>query len=173
MTTFSGLGGVSLHNVVYYLHLLDVLLTQLVYAFVLSYPMMVFPFDVYRKYGFNGPIGLFVDSCTSGIVQHFLGEQNVHALQQQLRPDPEVKSFLTQIEEMTDLTDDELEVDWAQWKSHSKFEGEVPNRLADRITLAKAHSRSLGWALNYVLSEVNDGLSDKEATRQWRLITDW
>jgi hypothetical protein len=61
-----GLGNVAYESFLYALYTTNILLRQIVYLFILAYPMSMFPVAGYKKWGFSGPVGSFFDRCNFG-----------------------------------------------------------------------------------------------------------
>jgi len=57
-----GLGNLGLRYFLFYLEMVLSQLRQIIYLFVLTYPISLFPVDKYKKWAFSmGPVGLFFD----------------------------------------------------------------------------------------------------------------
>lgn len=149
--------GISLEMFLYALHMLNALLRQLVYLYILVYPMSLFPVDGTTKFGFSGPVGLFFDRCNFALLEDFIGHRDTSRLAGLLRSLPEVMSLTKWFEDMRRLSTEEIEADW------HKVERERELRLPEdagastaqavmiqRLAADKAHYRALRWALNYV-----------------------
>ena len=175
VTVKSGVGGISLEILFYYLHIATILLHQMVYLFILSYPMSLFPVERHKKWSFSGPVGIFFDKTNFAILEHFVGSHNISALKEQLENIPRVQSLIEWFESFPELTPEEMDADWA------KLEEEVPNLkkegtkdIRQRLALAKSLNRSRNWALNYsVEAKQKNSLSDETIEYLKKRVRNW
>jgi hypothetical protein len=89
-----GLGNLALESFLYYLELTNILLHQVVYLFILAYPMSLFPVEKHIKWAFSGPVGLFFDKVNYAIIETCIGPDSAAILKQSLAPVTEVQSLL-------------------------------------------------------------------------------
>ena len=171
-----GLGNVALEYFLYYIETVNIQLRQLIYLFVLTYPMSLFPVEKQKKWAFGrGPVGLFFDRTNYAILEAYLGSRNISSLKNSLGSQDDVQSLLNWFQGFPDLTADEIDSDWKMFtQRHKGLDKETENQLGYRLAVAKRFNRSLGWALNYVVegetkSEISDELIKqlRERTRTW------
>lgn len=150
-----GLGEISYENILTYTLMANLLLRQVVFTYLLCYPMMLFPVEGVTKWGFSGPVGLFVDPRTAGIVEHYLGTRSANNLRDQLKDNPSVRDLLAYYHAFPDLTQEQIDESWARHVENSGYP-KLPGTtdLRERLTLAKSQLRALGWATNYCLDLV-------------------
>lgn len=175
VTAKSGIGGTSLEIFFYFLHIATILLRQIVYLFILSYPMSLFPVDRHRKWGFSGPVGLFFDNTNFAILEHFLGSRNISSLKRQLKSMPHVQNLLDWFESFPDLTPEEIDADWTRCTNEiPSLKKERTKDIRERLALAKGLNRSLGWASNYIPDAIkDDSLSDKTIEHLRKRFRNW
>lgn len=168
-------GGVSLEIFFYYLHIATILLRQVVYLFILSYPMSLFPVEKHKKWGFSGPVGIFFDNRNFARLEHFLGSRNVSSLKEQLKNVPRVQSLTEWFESFQDLKPEEIDADWTKLEEKTPgLKKENVKDIRQRLALAKSFDRSLGWACNYIPDAIKDDtLSDKTTEYLRRQLRDW
>lgn len=168
-------------SMTYYAVMADMILMQIAFAYVLAYPMILFPVELYEKFGFSGPMGCYADPRTSGIVQHYLGSENVTALKQGLQHSADVQHLLDWYSNLPFLGVEELEASWRELSRDPALDidGSKITDPRQRATMAKAQFRALCWALTYVPSRIPskfalaqdlpDELTDRLATelRKW------
>jgi len=99
-----------------------------------------------------GPIGIYVDRMSYAIVSGYLRPDSVEDLRSNLLQLPEVKSLLKSFGSQPDLSDEEQEEKWNSFVKENDLK-ESPNEWPQRMAMNKAHSRALGWMLNYVHAE--------------------
>jgi hypothetical protein len=81
----------------------------------LRYPMVLFPVDRERTFGFSGPIGVVVDAVTAASVAEGLGDRHASALRSYLEMDPDVISTLEWFRSQPLLTDAQIEASWSEY----------------------------------------------------------
>ena len=164
-----GLGTLALESFLYYLELTNMLLHQVVYLFILAYPMSLFPVEKHIKWAFSGPVGLFFDKVNYAIIETYIGPDNAAILKQSLAPVPEVKSLLEWFDSFPTLTAEEIDADWERFtKEIPGLNKENTTHLFARLALMKSDNRSLGWALNYVIDQKQDSEMPDEVVEKLR-----
>lgn len=168
-----GLGRMSLDSFFYFLASVNLLLRQIVHLYVLAYPMSMFPVERYRKWGVGGPVGIYFDHNGFSVLQAYLGKANVERIRSDLLDVTEVKSRLEGFERQPDLSDAELEMEWQRFIESSQSKSS-PGSKPERIAMSKAHSRGIGWALNYIhRPEGANEIPSSELERLIKRIEDW
>jgi hypothetical protein len=171
-----GLGNLALEYFLYYLETVNIQLHQLVYVFVLAYPVSLFPVEKHKKWAFSrGPKGLFFDKTNYAILEGYLGSQNTTSLKQSLASQDEVQSLLNWFQSFPDLGPEEIDADWRAFtEMHHGLSKEDENQLGHRLAIAKSFNRSVGWALNYVIDNETEAKMSDEAVEQVRKrVRDW
>jgi hypothetical protein len=164
-----GQSGMSLDSFYYYLATIDLLLSQILYLYVLAYPMILFPVDRQRKWGVAGPIGTYVDRMSYVIVATHLRLDSAEGLRSNFLHLPLVKNLLDSLESQPDLSDEEREATWNSFVKENDLK-DNPNEWPQRMAMNKAHSRALGWMLNYVHARASESELDHEEVKK---IFDW
>ncbi len=168
-----GLGNTAYESFCYALYITNICLHQVLFLYVLAYPMSLFPVERHRKWAFGGPVGLFFDRCNYAIVERYIGPRNASALKRSLASMTCVKELLQWYGGFPDLTDDQIEADWQRVVTDTMVKP-VARTLAERLTQFKAHHRAIGWLMNYESApEPDDDLSDEEAERRARQVRTW
>jgi len=170
-----GFGNISLESFLYYLRMITLLLRQVVYLFILLYPMSLFPVERHKKWGFGGPVGLFFDKINYMRLEAYIDSENIITLKQDLNSMPEVKSLIEWFDSLPTLTSEEIDADWKRLEqAHPEFEGSNANSLPQRLALEKSYRRSQGWAMNYVVDRTKDvEIPDEIVERLEKRIRDW
>ncbi|MFC1949442.1 hypothetical protein ACFLW0_04660 [Chloroflexota bacterium] len=170
------LGNLALESFYYCLVMTNLLLRQVIYLYILAYPMSLFPVEKYVKWAFSGPVGLFFDNVNFAVVETYIGSENVAILRQSLEDAPEVKPLREWFDSLPPLTADEVEADWERLKQEnpsidkgiSSLDKSNAKYLYARLALMKSHSRALSWALNYVTDETKDSDISEDTMEQLR-----
>ena len=149
------------------------LLRQLVYLYVLVYPMSVFPVEGYKKWGYGGSVGIFFDPANFAHLRSFLGEENLSHLQVQLKAFPRVNDRLDHFEQLPDLSEGEIEESWRELELSEDNVSCKPSYVT-RIAQAKATMRAMGWALNYIQNSQNEQEMPQETLDKVEgMLRDW
>lgn len=171
-----GFGSVSLKSFFYYLHTANILLHQIVYLYILSYPMSLFPVNRYEKWGFEGgPVGLFFDEVNYGRLEAYVSSENATILKQSLKHVPDVVSLTTWFDSLPNLTYEELDMDWERIQRENPSLKETNSTdLRYRLAIMRAFKRSAAWALNYIFEQTRDsGIPDDLSENLRRRIRNW
>lgn len=136
-------------EVTLWLTFLGVATHRMLAMLTLRYPMVLFPLDVERKFGFLGPVGVVVDEATSQSVTEGLGSRHADALRTFLARDSQVEGTLAWFEGQPTLTDEEIET---SWREYATSEPKRPH-LKDvepfaRGAMLRASMGGLMWALD-------------------------
>jgi hypothetical protein len=170
-----GFGNISLESFLYYLHVTTLLLRQVIYLFILIYPMSLFPVERHKKWGFGGPVGLFFDKTDYMRLEAYIGLQNITTLKQDLNSIPEVQSLIEWFDSLPTLTSEQINADWKQLEqANPAFKKSNAKSLPERLALEKSLRRSRGWALNYVVDHIQDvEITEEILERLKRRVKDW
>ncbi len=173
VTLSGGQDRLSLYTFFYFLFWANMLLRQLVYLYVLVYPMSLFPVEGYKKWGFGGPVGIFIDPVNFAYLRSFLGEENLSHLQEQLEAFPQVQDLLDEFEQLPDLSEEEMEESWRGLDPSENNETNKPFIIL-RLAGAKARMRAIGWALNYIQTSPNKQEMPQEVLDKLEgMMRDW
>lgn len=140
---------VSYESFTYVLFMTNMLLRQMAYLYIIAYPLSIFPVDGWEKWGFSGPVGIFLDKWSFGILTAFLRKENISNLQKDLRSNPEVIERLEWFQNLPYFTKEQLNKSWDEYRSTNNIE-KNPTDINQRIAMFKARFRALRWGLNYV-----------------------
>ena len=86
---------------------------------ILQYPVGLQNIDLWSKFGFNPPAGRFLDAHQADRIRKIFDEEVAEALQSISDADPEARSFAQAINDMPDLTDEQVESQWEEHESCS------------------------------------------------------
>lgn len=136
-------------EVVFWFASLGIAVQRMLTLLTLRYPMVLFPVDVRRRFGYGGPMNLFADEVVSASIADGLGARHADALRGYLADDPEVTSLLSYFESQPVLTDRDLDAEWEEFVSRS-HDGQTLSELRQEARWA-AHRSLLAtstWALD-------------------------
>jgi len=168
-----GAGKVSSYLFFFYMASINLVIRQLVYLYVLAYPMSLFPVDRHKKWGYGGPVGLFFDPTNFAIIKEHLGSDNLQKMKVNFHDLQQIKDLLPWFEEQPDLSEKEIEKSWQD------FIADKPNSdvqvKEDRLAIFKAYFRTIGWSMNYFHEPQSnaDEISDEMLEKAWRRINNW
>lgn len=170
-----GFGNIALETFLYFLEATTLLLHQIVYLYILVYPMSLFPVERHTKWGFGGPIGLFFDKMNYAYLETYVGPENIAALKRDLKSVPEVKSLNEWFDSLPTLTPEEIDADWKQLEQKNpEFKNSNANDLRHRLAIEKGHRRSLGWVMNYIVDQTQDvDIPDEIIEMRRKRVINW
>jgi len=167
---------ISYENFYYVLLTINLLLKQLIYLYILAYEMILFPVDIIGKWGFNGPVGLFIDKCNYKVIEKYIGKNNLEKIKESLKESDSVKSLLSWYNESPRLSENEIENSWLEFIKECKIDpSKLPTIKEQRIAYYKAHTRVTKWCLNYSNFNCSPNLeiSDEISDKLLKKIVDW
>lgn len=136
---------------VYWMSILGIAVQRMLALMVLRYPMVLFPVDRIRRFGYGGPVGLVVDEPTSASILEGLGERHADALRGWLADDPEVTSIRDWVDSYPELSDEEIEADWERFASGQSDPDQYRATPKDgRAAMQVAAMGGMAWALDRV-----------------------
>jgi len=139
----------SLEAIYYWIHFTSIVFQSLLWLYVVSNPMCLFPVDIVKKFGYSWPIGLFADRSNTLIIEKAIGKQDFDTFKNDLKNIPRVKTMLKWYNEQPIKTENEIETSWLN-SAKTCEEAKNITRKAERIAFTKAHLRAILWALSYV-----------------------
>ncbi len=152
---------------------LELILNNIVYLYILAHPIILYPVELHKKFGFKGPIGLFADNTNFQLVKAYIGTENIDKLREQLKSLASIKGLLGWFENYKDLTEEELEESWSSFKASSKIEAN-PDEITVKLLLSKSLSRAQGWFFNYLEKpETYDWISDEDHEKFINKMKNW
>lgn len=135
-------------EIVYWLSLLQTAQRCMLDIAVLSTPQAVFPVALYRKFGFNPPVGIFFDHWSGYAVEKALGDATYSAYRKHFRNLDPPRIQLEWYESHPDLTDEEVLATW-QEETPDDDKTDFEERLLRRAAVMKAKMRALLWGFSY------------------------
>lgn len=173
---FAGLGNVALEDFFYYLHTTILLLHQIMFLYILVYPMSLFPVEKHKKWGFgDGPVGLYFDHCNFLRLEAFIGKDNTKTMADSLSQSDKVQSLLNWFNNLSDLTSDEIKDDWKEFcKQCHNSQDLSGDDISKQLAVAKAYNRSMNWAMNFVsLAPQNKTMQDEVYDKLRKRMRTW
>jgi hypothetical protein len=153
-------------------HSIELRVRQLCFAYVLVYPMSLFPVAASEKWGYGGPLGLFTSIPNFLILEKYLGADNAKRLGASLRPHPDVESLLYWYDAQRPLSESEIEASWEHLVSRSQVKDPPTDRRA-RLAFAQAQNRAFGWTVNYLRPQQKDEDDDELVERITKQLESW
>lgn len=164
----------SLEAIYYWIYFTSIVLQSLLWLYVVSNPICLFPVDIVKKFGYNWPIGLFADRSNALIIEKALGKQDFDAFRDDFRDNPRVRTILEWYNEQPDKTEDEIEASWQTFAKTFVGAEAITTCKAERIALTKAHLRTILWIFSYLPIEnklleipINDSVLEYSKTKHF------
>jgi hypothetical protein len=115
---------------------------------VLTSPNALFPVDVYRKFGFNFPFGVFMDLSGGYVVEKALGQSFPAYRAHFERLDPPATQ-MAWFSGLPDLTDEQILATWTDEAPADKPNYSLEDKIAVRACMLKAKMRAMLWSFAY------------------------
>lgn len=145
-----GLNIFHFEDLLYSLHMLNILLYWIVFLYTIAHPMILFPVDEYKKFGFKAPMNVFADDCNYKIINRYLDPKHQKTLTETLSNSDIVTGNLDFYNQQRDLTENEIAQSWNESIRKKKFNKENMDKLK---TEEKAKHRALQWSMSYFIYE--------------------
>ncbi len=112
------------------------------------YPQSIFPVDVYRKFGFNPPVGTYFDKFNFVPLEAVFGIAQIESWRSRLRNHLTVEGLLDFYNSRLDLTEEEILQTWDYVKCSSPVDRETDDPVARWFTV-KAQMRAISMGMTY------------------------
>ena len=89
-----------------------VVLESTLWLYYVNFPLLFAPVDVVRKFGFNSPVGVFVDEQVGHAIERSLGSESYKQFLEYARDQQLTQDRLAWCEAQPDLTDDAIIASW-------------------------------------------------------------
>lgn len=138
--TGSGLPEPTLERIFFHAWL-SLILEPVLWLYYVNFPMFFQGVNIERKFGFSGPVGIFVDEQVTKIIRKTLNEGDFNAFCQNSRRQQKVLDLLRSYGEGKDMTDEEILQTW-----NIKDEGPITNIVQGHV-MQTAKMRALREAM--------------------------
>jgi len=91
---------------------LSMVLEAALWMYYVNFPMLFSPVDVLRRFGFNGPVGVFIDEFGSLAVRNSLSRQDRNVFSAYAEAQQKTVDHIAFYNSHTDLSDDEIISGW-------------------------------------------------------------
>jgi hypothetical protein len=116
---------------------------------VLSSPLALFPVDLYRKFGFHPPVGVFLDLSSGFAVEKALGEAAFQAYRGHFQTLDPPASQMDWYNDLPDLKNQDLLATWQEEVPGDKPDHSLEEKIVLRACLLKAKMRAMLWGVSY------------------------
>lgn len=130
---------------------IDYIISAALWIYYANFPCLFFPVDIFRKFGFNAPVGLFAGPQLAHDVQKTLSETDFAKFKAFAVSNSDFKQALSWCESQPDLSDEEI---WETWNEESNGPRPESIELAQVLSITKM--RGLGLAMAYGKIEEDD-----------------
>jgi hypothetical protein len=138
----------------FWLESVEQVLELLLHQLIAARPECLFETDLYRKFGFNIPVGMLFDRHNQVALQIALGESKLEKLRQHFSTNDAVVSLLDWVNSHPDMTDTEILSTWKE-KPPANDGQTIEEKLFLRVLHQKAECRALAWAFAYSFGKTN------------------
>jgi hypothetical protein len=156
----------------YWLEMLELTLIPIIEILVAYTPQCLFPVSLYRKFGFNLPVGAFFDHSNFIPLRNWLGTARATQYADHFRQQPSIVHLLRWYDELKELTDSDVLVTWKdEWKPDDDSARDIEERILLRWCAMKAKLRALSLAFAYgTLNHTIHMENDTAVVTTWRLV---
>jgi len=138
----------------FFWHKISLIVDAALWVYYVNFPMVFYPTDVLRKFGFNGPVGVVADPQTAHFVRKSLSETDYEAFKSYNAA--ECAPTVQWVQSRPDLSDDAIRSSW----SHPE-EDHCPPDLQHAFGLHTARFRALRLAMAFHAAERLQDVSDE------------
>ena len=95
---------------------IHLVLQPVLWAYYVNFPMLFVPVDLLRKFGFSGPVGLFLDRSQHIAIKNSLSDESYQEFENYANNQENVKNLLSWFNSHNDLTDVQILDSWEDEK---------------------------------------------------------
>lgn len=173
ITLSGGNNGKSIYLFCCCMSMLETIIYNIIYLYIFVHPMILFPVEAYKKFGFDIPPGQYADKMNYGFLESFLGKGNIEKLKKQLQTHGLVIHLLERFKNSDELSNDTLEQSWDKLTERLEIDINAKD-LTAKLLLYKAITRSHNWLINYQeKAETYEWINDDEYDRAHSIMKDW
>jgi hypothetical protein len=99
---------VDLENWIFSIHSINICLYNINSLYVLYYPMALHPVDVIKRFGFNGPMGIFTDKWNYKTLEKYFGSERCKTFLKMTNNSEDIKAKLDWLNGQKELTKEEI-----------------------------------------------------------------
>ena len=115
---------------------IQLILQPVLWAYYVNFPMLFKPVDLIKKFGFNGPVGVFIDNHQNIPIRSSLDNDSYKEFENYANSQEDVKSLLSWYDSHDDLTDVKI---WDTWDSeHDKKPESIQHGCCVKIAKLRA-----------------------------------
>ena len=100
----------------------DMVLETVLWLYYLSFPMLLQPVNFIRRYGFNGPLGIYIDEVGGHVVRMSLPPESYQIFHDYSEKDGDVQALIEGLRGRIELSDDQIRATW-NGKVHGRYPG--------------------------------------------------
>ncbi len=157
----------SMLGVLTFWRIIDLILESVLWMYYANFPMLLQPKQTIRKFGYNAPLGTFLDLSQAHIIRNALTKVDLELFQKYSDQDENVRVLNEWFESQSDLSNDEIVKSW-----NKEINGNFPEDVerAKLKNLAKLRSSREMMALHSIdskLDEINPSELDLTLT-SWK-----
>jgi len=122
-------------------------LDYVLWMYLVNFPMLLHPVDTVAKFGFNGPVGLFIDKYSGELIKKSIPPRDYAEFLNYANNADHVKELTAWLDGHSDLSDSEIIETWNE-KEDGKFPGRIPAYVIKmaklrgiRESLARLHKK--------------------------------
>jgi hypothetical protein len=134
------------------------------WTYYVNFPMLFFPTDILRKFGFNWPVGLFVNRSTGGIIKKAITEKDYPLFREYAGSKTDVSDLQHFYESQSDLSDDQI---WETWHKERAERDTLQGCYAKALVEERATHEMLAVRTQKTEGEILKEFNEEEAMNEW------
>lgn len=116
--------GPSLEGIFYWPAYIQIVLQSVLWGYYVNFPMLFHPVDILKKFGFNPPVGLFIDEVGGKIISKSLSPKDYKEFVDYSSKSKKVENLLSWYSSLKNLTEEEILATW-----NTREEGEIKDLI--------------------------------------------
>jgi len=150
----------SFETLYFWIHI-SMVLELVLWIYYVNFPMLFFPVDIIRKFGFNWPVGLYVSDSTSGIIKKATSEMDYALFKEYAASKSIVIDLRNFYDSQPTLDDEEI---WNTWHKERKKNDSFHGCYAKAVVEERATHEMLAVNTRKTETEVEKEFDEKDAT---------
>jgi hypothetical protein len=144
------------------------ILEPVIWLYCVNFPMLLHGLNIERKFGFNGPVGIFVDEQTTKIIKKGFDQDDFNAFYEFSKGQQKVLDLLAWYEERKTLSEEEILRSWNATK-----DGPINSIIAGHV-IQTVKMRGLREAMAFQPSrEPEDLFSEQEGKQSFDRVSSY
>lgn len=148
---------VSLEGI-YFWFIIDIILEVVLWLYYVNFPALFHPVDVIKKFGFNGPVGVFIPPYDGEVIRKSMSDADYTSFRNYAENNDDIKPLIKFYESKKDLTKEEIIATWN--KEDGQLEDDFEASYFSILTKLRVIKESMVMIKIKELAEKNNKLPE-------------